>query len=85
MQYKVQPSDDLTSIVRRFNISVERLISSNYHHMKSPNEVFAGQTLCIPAWATYVAHGGETLRDIAQRFGTTEDTLVAANSAILAK
>jgi LysM repeat protein len=82
MQYEVQPGDDLNSIAERFNIPVGQLVSSNHRHLKSLNHVFAGQTLCIPTWATYTAHGGETLRDIAQRFGTTEDILVAANGVI---
>jgi len=85
MQYEVQHGDDLSSIGERFDLPVQRLVAANHRYMKgmeTPGDVFAGQTLCIPSWATYVAQGGEAVRDIAQRFGTTEAALVAANGDI---
>jgi LysM repeat protein len=85
MQYEVEPGDDLSSIGERFDLPVQRLVAANHRHMKgmkTSGEVFPGQVLCIPSWATYVAQGGETVGDIAQRFGTTEAALVAANGDI---
>lgn len=47
-QYTVRPGDTMFFIARRFGISLNALIAAN-PQISNPNNIFPGQTLCIPA------------------------------------
>ena len=49
----------------------------------NPNLIFVGQGITIPAGvSTYAVQRGDTLRIIANRFGTTVDNLLVLNPNI---
>ncbi|WP_088554756.1 PGRP and LysM peptidoglycan-binding domain-containing protein [Calderihabitans maritimus] len=50
MQYVVQPGDTLSSIARRFNISLALLIAAN-PQISDPDLIFPGQIINIPIGA----------------------------------
>lgn len=86
--YTVVSGDTLGSIARRFNTSVDSLVSVN--HISNPNLIFPGQVLHLsgdnaPAAPVnagtrdYTIVSGDTLSGIAQRFGTNYQTLAAMN------
>jgi LysM repeat protein len=77
----VQSGDTLTDIAEIFGTSVEAIARLN--GIEDPDLIFAGQTLCVPVGPNvhvYVVQEGDTLGEIAQRFGTTVDALVEANN-----
>ena len=79
--YSVQSGDTLSSIAEIFGTSVEAIAQAN--GIPNPDLIFAGQTLCVPVGPNvqvYVVQEGDTLGEIAQRFGTTVDALVEANN-----
>jgi LysM repeat protein len=76
--YTVQQGDTLGTIAQAFGTTVDALAAAN-PDILDPDQIFAGQTLCVPAWGTYQAQEGDTLGGIAQAFGTTVDALVVAN------
>ena len=79
--YTVQSGDTLSSIAEIFGTSVEAIAQAN--SIQNPDLIFAGQTLCVPDGPNvqvYVVQDGDTLGEIAQRFGTTVDALVEANN-----
>lgn len=86
--YVVQPGDTLAEIALRFGTSVDALVAAN--GIADPRLIVPGQKLIIPAAGptpqptagpqTYVVQPGDTLAAIAQRFGTTVQALVSANS-----
>lgn len=45
--YKVKPGDTLTSIARKYRVTVEQLVFWN--HIKYPNQISVGQTLLVTA------------------------------------
>lgn len=81
--YTVQRGDTFANIARKFNIPLASLIAVNpgIDHSR----IFAGQALNLPASSsppaarTYVVQAGDTLRQIAERFGTTTDVLQSLN------
>jgi spore germination protein len=78
--YTVQPGDTLGEIAQRFGTSVDAIAQAN--GIENPDLIFAGQTLCVPVGGgvrIYRVQPGDTLSEIAQRFGTTVDALVEAN------
>jgi LysM repeat protein len=82
----VQPGDTLSGIADRHGVSVNRLMQMN--GISDPNLVVAGQRLVVRSAAAsasslptapYTIKSGETLSEIAQRFGTSTDRLMQLN------
>jgi LysM repeat protein/Tol biopolymer transport system component len=87
--YIVQRGDTLFTIAQRFGVSLERLIAAN-PQIADVNRINVGQRISIPSVSpppptnttVYVVQPGDTLFRIAQRFGTTVDTLIRLNPGI---
>ncbi|MCI9272741.1 MAG: LysM peptidoglycan-binding domain-containing protein [Clostridiales bacterium] len=82
IQYIVQPGDTLWNIAQLYNTTVNDI--ARYNGISDPDQIMPGQKLrifvsddTIPEW--YVVREGDTLGDIAHRFHTTVDNLVALN------
>ncbi len=85
--YTVQRNDNLTEIAARFGTTVAELVRLN--NISNPNLIYPGQVLIIresggatpPSGATtYTVQRGDTLSEIAARYGTTVSALVLANN-----
>lgn len=85
--YTVQRGDTLYSLARRFNTTVQAIMSANN---LTSTTIYIGQKLTIPggstpnptpnpAPSTYAVQAGDTLYSLARRFGTTVDAIVTAN------
>lgn len=88
--YTVQPGDTLAEIAARFNTTVNALVRAN-PEIEDPSRIFPGQELVIPGSLVivpdtgrriYVVERGDTLGEIAVRFGTTLDDIREANPEI---
>ncbi len=82
--YTVQAGDNLTYIAQRFNTTVEALRATN--NLVAGVPVGVGQVLTLPATGgpvnyarTHTVNTGETLRIIAERYGTTWQVLASVN------
>jgi LysM repeat protein len=79
--YIVQPGDTLFVIARNFNTTVENILKFN--QIANPNRIFVGQRLVIPESPPeaiiYTVKPGDTLYQIALRYGTQVSTIVAFN------
>src|SRR5699024_3564198 len=87
--YTVRSGDTLSEIATRFNTSVDALVSLN--DIRNPDIIQVGQqikvnsTATVPAppkqtqQKTYRVKAGDTLSEIAQRFGTTTNQLASRN------
>lgn len=84
--YTVVRGDTLSSIARRFNTTVDQLVSLN--NISNPNLIHVGQILTIPASngediiTTYTIKSGDTLSGIAQQYKTKVSTLYGLNTNI---
>jgi LysM repeat protein len=88
--YTVQFGDTLGTIARQFGTSVAALAAEN--NITNINRIFFGQVLRIPdqgggtppppPFFTYVVRPGDTLNEIAFRFGTTLQALLTLNPQI---
>lgn len=85
--YTVQRGDTLYSLARRFNTTVQAIMSTN---KLASTTIYIGQKLAIPggstpnptpnpAPSTYTVQAGDTLYSLARRFVTTVDAIMAAN------
>lgn len=80
----VQRGETLQTIAARYSTTWEAIASLN--NLSNANRIYAGQVLLIPArqsqpiYAQYTIQYGDTLTTIAQRYSTTVDALVDANS-----
>ncbi|MBE3580967.1 MAG: LysM peptidoglycan-binding domain-containing protein [Thermoanaerobacteraceae bacterium] len=87
--YIVQSGDTMFNIAARFGISLDDLIEAN-PHIADPDLIFPGQILCVPLkdrkacphGFIYVVRPGDTLFEIARRFGVSVERIVAANLQI---
>ena len=81
--YKVEPSDTLYSIARRFNTKVDSIKA--YNNLTS-NLLNIGQILQIPientefVYQTYTIEPGDTLYSIARKYNTTIAEIMALNN-----
>jgi membrane-bound lytic murein transglycosylase D len=89
--YVVQRNDTLWDIARSFNVSVDTLCTAN--GLSRRDTIHPGQRLVIPTQSTggttstqpqsdetlYTVRRGDTLYDIARKFGTTVGALKRAN------
>jgi len=87
----VQPGDTLSDIADRQGVSLNQLMQAN--GITNPNMVVAGQKLVLPGsrraapaaapralpTAPYTVKSGETLSEIADRFGTSTERLIQVN------
>lgn len=82
--YYVQKGDTLRKIASRFGTTVDVLIKLN-PQISNPNVIYVGQAIKVPGEsdpATYAVQKGDTLRIIANKFGTTVDKLLSLNPNI---
>lgn len=80
--YKVREGDNLSTIARRFNTSVRAIQAAN--SLSDPNLLRPGATLRVQANAArptqqYIVRAGDTLSDIANRFGASVSELKTVN------
>lgn len=80
--YVVQPGDTLSEIAERYGTTYQTLAALN--GISNPDLIYAGQTIRIPedSGSTaryYTIRPGDTLSEIALRFGTTVNALAALN------
>src|SRR5919201_601742 len=93
--YRVQPGDTLISIAARYGVSVDAIVTANSLPSRStiyagqvltipspgsnPAPRSTGPVRNQSGQATYVVQPGDTLSDIALRYGTTTDAIARAN------
>ncbi|HCI56702.1 MAG TPA: hypothetical protein DEW74_01105 [Opitutae bacterium] len=85
--YCVQKGDTLTSIARRYQVSVAQLMQEN--HLTDKNRIYVGQRLKVNGASsvvapsagngTYCVQKGDTLTSIAKRFGMSVSSLKDLN------
>lgn len=80
--YVIQPGDTLSEIAQRYGTNYHTLAVLN--HITDPNLIYAGNTIRIPEDSQsgaryYQIQPGDTLSEIAERFGTTTNALAALN------
>ncbi|MGB9780748.1 LysM peptidoglycan-binding domain-containing protein [Caldanaerobacter sp.] len=77
--YVVQPGDTIFSIARKFNTSVEAIITRN--GITNPSLIYPGQRLIIPVKGDYyTVQPGDTVYLIAQRFNVPYETIIYVNN-----
>lgn len=82
--YLVRPGDTLSSIASRYGTTVGRLAAAN--DLANPNFIVSGTRLAVSgtrsalARRTHLVRAGETLSEIAVRFGTSVAALARANN-----
>jgi len=87
--YVISKGDTLTSLAKRFNTTVDKLLELN-KDITNPSRIYVGQRLQVPTaqapqptpGQTYTVQRGDTLRSIAARFGTTVEVLLKLNPGI---
>ncbi len=81
--YYVVKGDTLRIIAAKFGTTVDAILKAN-PRIINPNIIYVGQAITIPGAgvSTYVVQRGDTLRIIANRFGTTVDNLLSLNPNI---
>lgn len=84
--HRVRPGETLSSLGARYGVSVAKLASAN--NLTNPNFIVAGSKIRVPGRATRPAAGssgsyrvrsGDTLSNIAARFGTTVSAIAKRN------
>lgn len=82
--YTVRPGDTLSEIAAKYGISYQRI--ALYNGIENPNLIYAGETIRIPIGGNvtgsryYTVRSGDTLSEIALRFGTTVQNLQRLNN-----
>ena len=76
--YKVRKGDNLFSISRRFNISIQELIKVN--KIREPYKIFPNQSIFVPQNQMHTVVKGETLYSISRYYETTVFTLAKYNN-----
>ena len=82
--YYVQRGDTLRKIAARFGTTVDAILKLN-PQIKNPNIIYVGQAITVSGQSSSQNHTvqrGETLRIIANKYGTTVDALLSLNSGI---
>jgi LysM repeat protein len=87
-RHTVDEGETLAGIARRYGTTITALAEAN--GLDDPNLIVAGTTLVVPgagavvtapsSATTHTVRAGETLADIAERYGTTISALVDANA-----
>ena len=78
----IQSGDTLSGIAKRYGTTTSALSSLN--GISDPDRIYAGNTLKVPENGTsaaqyYTIRSGDTLSEIAQRYGTTVSALARLN------
>ena len=76
--YKVRKGDNLFSISRRFNASIQELIKVN--KIQEPYKIFPNQTILIPLNQKHKVVKGDTLYSISRYYETSVFTLAKYNN-----
>lgn len=82
--YTVRPGDTLSEIAAKYGTTYQRI--ALYNGIENPNLIYAGQVLRIPiggniaATRYYIVRPGDTLSELALRFGTTVRNLQQLNN-----
>ena len=76
--YTVRKGDNLFSISRRFNISIQELIKVN--KIREPYKIFPNQSIFVPQNQMHTVVKGETLYSISRYYETTVFTLAKYNN-----
>ena len=81
----VVPGDTLSRIAKDYGVSVRELVEAN--DLDDPNVIVIGEVLRIPGidgmeTVMHQVQAGETLSQIAARYGTTVQALAAANGIV---
>lgn len=87
--YTVKSGDTMFMIAKHFGITLQSLINAN-PQISDPNLIFPGQIICIPVSGPafcpqgkiYRVVKGDTMYEIAKRFGVTLEALILANPQI---
>jgi LysM repeat protein len=82
--YYAVRGDTLRKIAAKFGTTVDVLLRLN-PQISNPNIIYVGQAIAVPgssSGTTYTVQRGDTLRIIANKFGTTVDALLALNPKI---
>jgi LysM repeat protein len=80
----VKPGETLSEIAERYGTSVQRLMQLN--NLRSPQDLWAGSRIQVPGGASssgsgnYTVKPGETLSEIAERYGTSVQRLMQLNN-----
>jgi len=96
VNYTVQSGDSMYSIATRYGITLDALKAAN-PQIVNPDLIFPGQIICVPVvrppvplppaacpnGTLYTVRSGDTMFDIATRFGITLQALLAANPQIV--
>ncbi|GAB4467491.1 MAG: hypothetical protein Kow00124_00450 [Anaerolineae bacterium] len=79
--------ETLAKIAARYNVTVQAIMAAN--SISNPDRIYAGQTLIIPGAGGlpitgdyYVVQRGDTLSQIAQRYGLSTQLLAAVNGLV---
>jgi spore coat assembly protein SafA len=85
-EYTVRSGDTLWKIAQRQGVTLEALIGVN-PQITNPDLIYPGQTINVPpgspsASHEYIVESGDTLADIARRYGVSLDALIQANPQI---
>lgn len=79
--YVVQPGDTLFLIAKKFNTSVNAIITRN--NIVNPSLIYPGQILIIPVQGIYyTVQPGDTVYLIGQKFGVPYESIIYANNLV---
>lgn len=83
IKYTVQSGDNLSTIAQRFGVSINQITG---YRSGNPNLIYPGEVLTIggasgnaTSGTVYTVQAGDTLSEIAQRYGTTYQRLAQIN------
>ena len=82
--YVVKKGDTLSGIASKYGTTYQKLAS--YNNIADPNKIYAGQVIQIPNGSTsnssretYIVKKGDTLSEIAKKYGTTYKKIASDN------
>lgn len=82
--YVVKKGDTLSGIANKYGTTYQKLAS--YNNIADPNKIYAGQVIQIPngltsnsSRETYIVKKGDTLSEIAEKYGTTYKKIASDN------
>ena len=84
--YMISKGDTLWMIAKKFGVSLEALIKAN-PQIKDPNKIRVGETVRIPldeidGKTVYTVQNGDTMWNIARKFGVNTEVLLRENPEI---